>query len=291
MYHLSHQISLRSHRLMVVALVFALISLLVNAGGPAAPNAEAAKDASVSITADNQNVNAGDTVKLQIKLHNVTNATLNGVALKDGKDKVDQKVRVCATTTYTVEATPKNGGPKISQALTINATGTTTNKDCSSPAAVPMTVPMTTTNPLPDLAVTALTVSQSYDPKQPYLELVRVDYTIANLGQAPAENVTWLIRANGLPFNGFDNVTLKAGETMTRDAVDRVTDEQGSMHLVTYSVMVDPLNKIVESDESNNVKWADINVVPGSNPVSTIALSTDKVNKGSNLDRLKLIKP
>jgi hypothetical protein len=285
MSHLSHQTPPRSLRLMAVALALVLISLLVNAGGPAA-NVEAGKDASVSITADNQNVKAGDTVKLKIKLQNVKNATLNGEALKDGKDKLEKKVTVCATTTYTVEAMPKDGGPKISQSLTINAAGTTANKDCPSPAAVPKTVP----NPLPDLAVTALTVSQSWDPKSPAVEQVRVDYTYANLGQAPADNVSFGFYVNGQDRSTLGPTgTLKPGETHSYSYNTWKGDSGGSY---TYSLVLDPFNKIVESDETNNAKAATIIVVLGANRLGGVLDSvqeSDKVDSAQN--SLKLIKP
>ena len=273
--HLSRQAPPRSLRLMAVALALVLISLLVNAGAPA-PNVEAGKDASVSITADKQNVNAGDTVKLKIKLQNVKNATLNGEALKDGKDKVEKKVLVCATTTYTVEAMSKNGGPKISQSLTINATGTTTNKDCPSPAAVP--------NPLPDLVVSSMTLTQLYVPTEPDGERLRLDYAVTNRGQAPVTNAVAYVYVNGKPEFFSDTISLQPGATFNNTVASSKKDGES----LTYSVVLDRDNKIVESDETNNTMAANITVVKGQNPIDTVH-SIDKIDEVPSI--LKFIKP
>jgi hypothetical protein len=263
----------RPRRTIVAALAFALVSLLVLA----APIGVAAKGPSITLTADRQTVNAGDNVTLKIKLQNVTNATLNGAALPGGQDQVDEKVLVCATTTYTVAALPTGGGPKISQALTITASGTTTKAACASPAPAP--------NPLPDLAVASLTVSQSYDPKVPDVEKVHIDYTIENRGQAPAANLRVDLYVNGKDLDTFSPPLLKAGQKFTRSNEDLRQDGEQ----LTYSLVLDPDNTIVESDKTNNTAAANISVVLGQNPNGIFSDKIDNSGQGPNI--LKFIKP
>jgi uncharacterized repeat protein (TIGR01451 family) len=253
----------RPRRMMAAVLAFVLVSLLV----VAAPIGVAAKGPSITLTADQQTVNAGDQVTLKIKLQNVTNATLNGAALPAGKDQLDKKVLVCATTTYTVAALPTDGGPKISQALTITANGTTTKAAC-----------------LPDLVAAALTISQSYDPKDPKDEQVRIDYTIANRGQTPVKDGTAAFYLNG-QYQASIHFDLKPG-----DAYSSRWDQIGhDGDVLAYSMVVDPNNKIVEADKTNNMATANLTVVKGRNPVG---MFTDKVDKsGQGPDILKLIKP
>ena len=280
--HLSHQAPPRSLRLMAVALALVLISLLVNAGAPA-PNVEAGKDASVSITADKQNVNAGDTVKLKIKLQNVKNATLNGVALKDGKDKVEKKVLVCATTTYTVEAMPKDGGPKISQSLTINATGTTANKDCPSPAAVPMTVP----NPLPDLAFTSFKMVQQPYPNRPGYELVSVEWEIHNKGQATAADAMAKLYADGKLVDQSLKVQLPAGQSWTGGMFDDTGGGRPDGQTIMYTLVIEPQNAF-QSDTTNNTRTATLKVMKG----LVLSDTVQEVNEGGQKSKiLKLLQP
>jgi hypothetical protein len=239
----------RSGRL---ALAIVGVSLLLMSGLAVGPAALAAPKPSITITADQQTVKAGDQVTLKIKLQNVTNATLNGAALPGGKNSVEKKVLVCVTTTYTVAALPTDGGPKISQALTITASGTSTKAACASPAP----------SPLPDLVVTSLTMSQSYDPKRPDLEMVHIDYTIENRGQAPAAGFWGVLSVNGKRLQDF-KMDLKAGEKLALSCDDYRQGQAGEQ--VTYSVLVDSDNTIVESDKTNNTRSASIIVLKDKN--------------------------
>jgi subtilase family serine protease len=228
----------------IVAWMFVLASLLLAAAGPAVPAAQAAKDASISITADKLTVKAGDNDTLHIQLQNVKNATLDGQALKG--DKIDRKVLVCTTTTYTVDGTDA-GGKKISQSLTITATGTSTTAAC-----------------LPDLAVTALTATQSYNPQNPGTERVRIDYTVENQGHTPAEGVLAMFYLNGKILTDVIFKELKAGDKVMA-ALDYWGKDGESR---TYSLVLDPDNKIAEANKTNNTKVANtITVVVGQNPI------------------------
>jgi hypothetical protein len=273
----------RPRRLMAAALAFVWVSLLV----VAAPIGVAAKGPSITLTADRQTVNAGDNDTLRIKLQNVTNATLNGAALAAGKDQVDKKVLVCATTTYTVTALPTDGGPKISQALTITANGTTSKAACVSPTPMPAAV----SNPLPDLVVASLTLSESWDMSHADVENVRANYTIENQGQAPAAGVQVLVYFNGMPQNGgkFD---LNVGEEKSGHVSMPFKDYDHVM----VAVVIGEENTIAESDKTNNAAVANVTVVLGTNSTnSPVDLSktieSDRVKLHGDTNLFKLIKP
>jgi hypothetical protein len=250
--------------MIAATLAFVLVSLLVLA----APIGVAAKGPNITLTADQQTVNAGDPVTLKIKLQNVKNATLNLEALPGGQDQVVKKVFVCATTTYTVEALPNGGGPKISQALTITASGTTTKAAC-----------------LPDMVAVSVTASQSYDPKFPDREFLHIAYTLANRGQALAKNIPYVLYANGKPLF-IDIIQWMTAGQQSAGYWDYDTTEGGSF---TYSLVLDRDNTIVESDKTNNTAAANLTVVVGQNPISLLSDKVDKSGQGPNI--LKLIKP
>jgi hypothetical protein len=113
---------------MAPALALVLISLLVL--GLPVPVGEAAKDASISITADKHTVDVGDTVTLHIRLHNIENAALDGDPLSG--NKIDMRVLICKTRTYTVTGQTADGA-NLTRSLTIKAKGVAadvTGKPC-----------------------------------------------------------------------------------------------------------------------------------------------------------------
>ena len=269
----------RPRRLIAAALAFVLVSLLLLAAGPAAPVGEAAKGASITIEADKQIVKAGENVNLKIKLQNVTNATLNGVALPDGKDKVEKKVLVCATTTYTVAAMPKDGGPKISQALTITASGTTTKAACASSAPAPTATP----NPLPDLVIVSLTASQT---SAGFNQLVQVDYVIKNVGtEAAGLSVTRAYLEDKAMEGVLQLASLAPGESASGTSHWDVPKDANQT--LTIKVVVDADKQVAESDETNNVRTVFVTVGTPKNP--TIFKKVDKLDQ--RVPELLQVKP
>jgi hypothetical protein len=239
----------RTSPLVAIALSLLLASLLVFAAGPVAPVGEAAKGASISITADQQTVKSGDNDTLHIRLQNVQNATLNGEALKG--DKIDRKVLVCATTTYTVEGIPQDGGPKISQSLTIYATGTTTKAACPSPTATP--------NPLPDLVVVSLTPSQRALSGPQQLEYVQVDYVVKNIGKEPAGPFVTRAYVGSQRMEG-DLKLSSLGPGESAKGMGHWEIPRSANQTFTLKVVTDEDNQVAEADETNNTQTGSVTI-------------------------------
>jgi hypothetical protein len=220
-----------NHNPLRIVLASALVLILLwVAADPLARPAQAAKDSSITITADKQHVAAGDNDTLHIKLQNVKNATLDGVALKG--DKINQKVMVCADTTYTVDATD-SGGQKISQSLTIYATGTTAKTAC-----------------LPDLAVKSMWAVHSPDAGNPAREEVDPNWIIENRGKTVSTPVAAVLTSNDGGEWDMQVQALKPGETQFAFAPASIL--RGSTRV--YTLVIDPKNQEVESDKSNNAQ-------------------------------------
>jgi hypothetical protein len=265
----------RTSPLVAIALSLLLASLLVFAVGPVAPVGEAAKGASISITADQQTVKSGDNDTLHIRLQNVQNATLNGEALKG--DKIDRKVLVCATTTYTVEGTPKDGGPKISQSLTIYATGTTTKAACPSPTATP--------NPLPDLIVATVTPSQHALGGSQHLVWVQVDYVVKNVGKEPAGPFVTRAYVGGQRLEGDLHVaSLAPGETAA--GMGHWEFPQDANQTFMIKVVVDEDNQVAEADETNNTQTGSVTIGTPKG-LSGIFEKVDKTDRLPDIFKLK----
>jgi hypothetical protein len=214
----------------IVAWMFVLVALLATGVVPSALNAEAAKDASISITADKLIVNPGDKDTLHIKLQNVKNATLDGQALKG--NKVDQKVQVCETTTYTVDATD-DGGQKVSQSLTIR-----TGRGLPPPAC------------LPDLAVKSMWATQAPLPGEPTREESDPNWIIENRGKTTAPTFDAILTDDEGGRWEFQVKSLKPGDTDYGYA--RWTPLHGTT--TTFVLVLDPKNQVAESDKSNNLQ-------------------------------------
>jgi hypothetical protein len=227
----------------VIAWVFVLVSLLVLAAGPAAPVGEAAKDASITITADKQHVNPGDNDTLHIKLQNVKNATLDGQALKG--NKIDRKVLVCETTTYTVDGTDP-GGKKVSQSLTVYANGFSSIQAC-----------------LPDLAVSGLKViSQTSTGSGPDDSVrVCVDFTIVNRGKTSAPASSVLLTASGDYSPSFyvgDIIPLSPGQGSSVSPAMCTLRPHGEALFLT--LVSDPKNQMIDPDRLNNTQVITVTV-------------------------------
>jgi hypothetical protein len=234
-----------NHSPSVFGLASALVIVALLTAGPFVPLVQAAKDGSISITADKQTVNPGDTDTLHIKLQNVKNATLDGEALKG--NKIDRKVQVCETTTYTVAA-EATGGQKLSQSLTVNASGFSSIQAC-----------------LPDLALSALAVTSQLPSKDAPkdLEDVCVNITIENRGKTATPASDLLLTASGDVSPSVyprDIPPLGPGGCASVSPVVCTLRPHGE--LTTLTVAIDPKNQIIESDESNNTRFITVKVMP-----------------------------
>jgi hypothetical protein len=214
-----------------------LLSLCVAPPGPWATIATAAPNDNISITADHDTVKAGDEDTLKIRLRDVKDATLNGEPLKG--DRIDRKVLVCATTTYTVQATDK-AGLKVNKALTILATGTTSKPAC-----------------LPDLAVTTLTVTQALGANGVEID-VTAHFVVTNRGGGPAGPfVTRLTNDRDPIVHDTPTATLDASETVSGDK---------TWHFVIAGVpavitaVADPDHKVVQSNKLSHTKSVTVTV-------------------------------
>jgi hypothetical protein len=196
-------------RLVAAVSILVLVSLLTL-------SAQAA-DPPIQITADKMTVNAGDKDTLHIRLHNVNNATLNGNPLKG--NKIDQKVTVNATTTYTVDATDKNS-PPVTQSLTISVKG-------GAPAAVtpaPANTNQTLSPGSPDLIVENISF---FDVPMPYSNgrIINIVETLKNRGDAPTLQAQVNEYKDGQWVSSFTAPSIDPGKSYAHTYM--VTGNQG----------------------------------------------------------------
>jgi hypothetical protein len=98
-------------RLPALALAFVLVLLLAVGAGAASPP--------ITISVSPETVDPGSDVTVDIRLHNVKDAQLNGEALKG--DKIKKTVTIFKDTTFTVTGTDKKGKP-LTQSATAHVT-------------------------------------------------------------------------------------------------------------------------------------------------------------------------
>jgi hypothetical protein len=225
------RVGTRARLARTLAACVVLLSLCIVQPSPWATIAAAAPNESISITAEHDTVKAGDEVTLKIKLRDVKDAMLNGEALKG--DKVNKKVLVCATTTYTVDGMAKDG-KKLSQSLTINASGTSTKPAC-----------------LPDLVIADLTVTQANtadDPTQN--EFVAVNFTMKNQGGTAANGFAWRLSANGAMYDVKHTYDLAPGASTPV----QFGEDWPHGATITATLVLDPGANVTESNKQNNEK-------------------------------------
>jgi subtilase family serine protease len=196
-------------RLVTALSIIVLVSLLTL-------SAQAA-DPLIQISADKMTVSAGDKDTLHIRLHNVNNATLNGDPLKG--NKIDRKVTVNATTTYTVDATDKDGKP-VTQSLTVSVKG-------SAPAAV-TPAPANTNQALspgsPDLIVESISF---FDAPIPYTNgrIINIVETLKNRGDASTLQTQVNEYKDGQWVSSFTAPSIDPGKSYAHTYI--VTGNQG----------------------------------------------------------------
>ena len=209
---------------------------------PAAPVAQ--------ISADSENINAGDCTMIRASVQNVTAAWLDGEPIVGGYK--EKQVCPCNDTTYNLEAVPPSG-PHLFRSVTVNVTGIcAANK--------------------PDLVVKELTADDVTPLKG---NPVNFQMRIKNQGGTVADDFAAAWRPFGPGTTTWiiveDNITLNPGEDRWINWSYTYADAD------TYDSkgVVDYLNNVDESNEGNNHRNLTIEVksllLPGPGILTAIA--------------------
>jgi hypothetical protein len=234
-------------RLPALALAFVLVLLLAVGASAASPP--------ITISVSPETVDPGSDVTVQVSLHNVKNAQLNGEALTG--DKIKKTVTIFKDTTFTVTGTDKKGKP-LTQSATARVTVITPTGGAGptpAPLADLVMNPGTyTVEPIPGDSKT-VTVTVSFDfwnrgaaaITAPYLGSAYMDDILAKTFAGPpmksqeTQHGTW-------------RLTLPPGKTyrlkITLDVENRIPEITKDNNSMTVSAWAVPLGSLLNDKAS-----------------------------------------